>query len=110
MTLNGALAGMVSQCAGCDGFMPWAALVVGMFGGLAFFGTHEIMLKCKLDDPLDAVGVHGGGGKLIKFEFIIEVLIDRKPFQALLGSFANLSLCLDLESFGWETLWTHGTN
>ena len=62
-TLNGALTGMVAQCAGCNTYMPWAALVVGVFGGLAFVTCHELMLKCQLDDPLDAVAVHAGGGK-----------------------------------------------
>merc|ERR1712088_6131 len=32
LTLNGALAGMVAMCGGCDGYMPWAALLVGIFG------------------------------------------------------------------------------
>ena len=73
MTLNGALTGMVAQCAGCDSFEPWAALIVGAFGGVAFIAVHEIMLKLKLDDPLDAVAVHGGGG-------LIGVLA--KPFLA----------------------------
>lgn len=62
LTLNGALAGMVSQCAGCDVYMPWSALLVGVFGGCAFVAVHEAMLKAQLDDPLDAVAVHGGGG------------------------------------------------
>ena len=64
MTLNGALAGMVSQCAGCDVYMPWAALLVGVFGGWAFVAVHWAMLKARLDDPLDAVAVHGGGGEI----------------------------------------------
>jgi len=62
MTLNGALTGMVAQCAGCNLFEPWAALIVGVFGGIAFIAVHEAMLKMRLDDPLDAVAVHGGGG------------------------------------------------
>ena len=63
LSLNGALTGMVAQCAGCDTFMPWAALVVGCLGGLAYIGIHLLMLKLNLDDPLDAVAVHGGGGE-----------------------------------------------
>jgi len=62
MTLNGALTGMVSMCAGCNVFQPWAALIVGALGGAAFIAVHELMLKLRLDDPLDAVAVHGGGG------------------------------------------------
>merc|ERR1712018_733929 len=52
----------VAQCAGCDEYAPWGALIVGMFGGVAFIAIHTAMLKCRLDDPLDAVAVHGGGG------------------------------------------------
>jgi len=62
MTLNGALAGMVAQCGGCNSYEPWAALVVGALGGFLYLFVHVMMLKCKLDDPLDAVAVHGGGG------------------------------------------------
>jgi len=62
MCLNGALAGMVSLCGGCNVYEPWAALIVGGLGGVAFLLVHFGMLKLKLDDPLDAVAVHGGGG------------------------------------------------
>jgi len=50
------------MCAGCNVYEPWAALVIGVIGGGAFTATHFLMLKVKLDDPLDAVGVHGAGG------------------------------------------------
>jgi len=62
MCLNGALAGMVSLCGGCNHYEPWAALIVGGMGGVAFMVVHFTMLKMRLDDPLDAVAVHGGGG------------------------------------------------
>ena len=67
MTLNGALAGMVALCAGrmlqfyfhhqccmsgCDKYEPWAALLVGAWGGMGFIGMHHLMIKMKLDDPL----------------------------------------------------------
>ncbi len=45
LTLNGALAGMVAQCAGCNVYATWAAVVVGTIGGLAYLGTHFVMLK-----------------------------------------------------------------
>ena len=47
--------GMVSVCAGCNDFKPWAALLVGAVGGVAFIGWHYLMVKIKVDDPLDAV-------------------------------------------------------
>jgi len=63
-TLNGALAGMVSMCAGCNVYEPWAALLIGLVAGPVFFVIHNLMLKMRLDDPLDAVAVHMGGGTL----------------------------------------------
>ena len=64
MSLNGALTGMVSQCAGCNVFQPWAAFIIGGLAAGVFMGVHLLMLKIKLDDPLDAVAVHAGGGSL----------------------------------------------
>ncbi len=63
-TLNGSLTGMVAQCAGCNVYEPWAALVIGIMAGCVYVGISMLMLKVKLDDPLDAVAVHFGGGAL----------------------------------------------
>ena len=43
-------------------YEPWAALIVGGFGGVGFMIVHYGMLSLMLDDPVDAVAVHGGGG------------------------------------------------
>ena len=69
LTLNGVLAGMVSIYAGCDEYAPWGALIVGSFGGISFVGIHIIMERCEIDDPLDSVAVHGGGGMRFLFIF-----------------------------------------
>jgi len=109
LTLNGALTGMVAQCAGCDVFMPWAALIVGIIGGLAFTLVHNVMLKCRLDDPLDAVAVHGGGG-------VVGVLME--PFFAFgegifwVGGTAEpwkqlgVNLAGILAIFAWSAFWS----
>lgn len=55
---------MVAQCAGCNVFEPWAALLIGLMAGVIFNGVTALMLKLGLDDPLDAVAVHAGGGIL----------------------------------------------
>ncbi|CAH1780968.1 unnamed protein product [Owenia fusiformis] len=62
VTINGALTGMVSICAGCNVVYPWGAAVTGAIGGLTFLLWSHLILKCKIDDPLDAVAVHMGGG------------------------------------------------
>ncbi|KAK3756579.1 hypothetical protein RRG08_045094 [Elysia crispata] len=61
-TLNGALGGMVSICAGCNMIRPWVAAIVGLIGGIFFNVTSWGMTKLHVDDPLDAVAVHLGAG------------------------------------------------
>ncbi|XP_062589068.1 putative ammonium transporter 1 [Saccostrea cucullata] len=62
-TLNGALAGMVAICAGCNQMETYAAFIVGIGGGIAYMITTWLVLfKFKVDDPLDACAVHYGGG------------------------------------------------
>ena len=43
LTLNGALAGMISMCAGCDAYMPWSSLLIGTIGGFMFLFVGKAM-------------------------------------------------------------------
>ena len=62
LTCNGLLAGLVAICAGCAFVAPWAALLIGIIGGvIAVWGV----LQCErrgLDDPVGATSVHGIAG------------------------------------------------
>lgn len=59
MTMNGALAGLVSITAACAVVEPWAAMVIGAIGGvLVVFGVIALD-KMKIDDPVGAFPVHG---------------------------------------------------
>mmetsp|Transcript_7448 Transcript_7448/g.19549 ORF Transcript_7448/g.19549 Transcript_7448/m.19549 type:complete len:521 (-) Transcript_7448:645-2207(-) len=59
---NGILAGLVSVTAGCATVEPWATLLVGILGACAYRAASKLMLHMRIDDPLDAVAVHGACG------------------------------------------------
>lgn len=60
MALNGALAGLVSITAPCDGVSPIGAILIGAIGGaLVVSSVLFIDRKLKVDDPVGAVSVHG---------------------------------------------------
>ena len=60
MALNGALAGLVSITAPCDGVSPIGALIIGIIGGiLVVLSVLFIDKVLKVDDPVGAVSVHG---------------------------------------------------
>ena len=50
--------GMVSICAGCDRYYPWAAALLGATAGLLQLLFSMLWVKLKIDDPLDAAPVH----------------------------------------------------
>ncbi|KAK3697511.1 hypothetical protein QZH41_011278, partial [Actinostola sp. cb2023] len=60
--INGGLTGMVAICAGANVYRPYCALVVGIVAGFTYILWSWVILKMKVDDPLDAVAVHMGGG------------------------------------------------
>lgn len=60
--INADLTGMVAMCAGCNVMEEWAAIVVGMVAGPTYICWSALIFKLKIDDPLDAVAVHLGGG------------------------------------------------
>merc|ERR1719426_362773 len=59
---NGILAGLVSITAPCGSVQPGEAVLIGILGGLVYQGASMLMVKLKVDDPLDAFAVHGACG------------------------------------------------
>ena len=45
----------VSLCSGCNVFHPYASYVIGIVGGMTYVAWSTLMLRVKVDDPLDAV-------------------------------------------------------
>ena len=62
MTINGTLCGMIATCAFCNAADPWATFIVGIFAAFMYILVHYTMIWFRVDDPLDAVAVHSGGG------------------------------------------------
>jgi len=56
---NGALAGLVSITAGCSVVSGLSSIAIGLIGGLLYVGSSTLLLRLKIDDPLDACPIHG---------------------------------------------------
>ena len=67
---------MVASCAGCNDMEPWSAMVMGLVAGVVHTFLHVLVLKFYIDDPLDAIAVHLGGGK-----FALEIRKYRSWFR-----------------------------
>lgn len=59
---NGVLCGLVSITSGCSTIQPWAAFISGMIATPIFHGFSTLLLKLRIDDPLDAFPMHAGCG------------------------------------------------
>ena len=56
---NAVLAGLVSITANCAVVEPVGAFFIGMIGAFIYIGSKNLLIKLKVDDPLDAAPVHG---------------------------------------------------
>ncbi len=63
-TLNGSLAGLVGVTAGCAFVSPWAAILIGLTGGVLVIIAAEIVERAKIDDAVGAFAVHGTCGMM----------------------------------------------
>lgn len=102
MAMNGALGGLVAITAGCSVVYPWAAIVIGIVGGLVYYGFSKLLIKLKIDDAVDAIPVHfanGAWGVIAVGLFADKGLQDTAGFhdlhQGWFNDFgdANLLLC-----------------
>jgi len=59
MACNGILAGLVSITAPCSVVQAEFSIIIGVIGGLLYYGFSKLMVYLKIDDPLDAAAVHG---------------------------------------------------
>ena len=98
MTINGMVAGMVAISASCNRVDPHLALLVGLLAAVSFILVHHTMLWFNVDDPVDAVAVHAGGGAIgllvAPFVFRSGGVFDPEAEMAALGQ-----VCRHRESF-----------
>lgn len=60
--------GMVAACAGADALHQWAAAVVGIGAGVSYYVLAVVVVRARIDDPLDAAAgkpAGAGGGRVI---------------------------------------------
>ena len=68
---------MVSLCAGCNVFAPWASFIVAAVGATSYQLLSALMVAVRIDDPVDAIAVHGAGGiiGILSVPVFMEVII-----------------------------------
>ena len=62
LTCNGMVAGLVAICAGCAYVSPWAAMLIGLIGGVIAVWGVLLTERRGIDDPVGAASVHGLAG------------------------------------------------
>jgi ammonium transporter len=62
--LNGILAGLVAVTASCAVVTPGFALLTGVLAAGVYKGAEVLLLRLRIDDPLNAFPVHGACGTL----------------------------------------------
>jgi len=99
---NGILAGLVTICAGVGDVYPSVAIASGLLGGLAMEGGHVLVMKLRIDDPLDAFAVHGAGGMM---GVIIRPLFDKEGVDGeMFGAHILAIVCICAWSGGWTAI------
>lgn len=61
-TMNGCLTGLVAITAGCATVETWAAVLIGVAAGWVYLGLSKLLVRFRIDDAVDAIPVHMGGG------------------------------------------------
>ena len=93
---NAYLAGMVACGAGMNLYVPWAAFVAGLFGGIFYVGLCKLFEQLKIDDACEAFQLHGGGGTAGLF---LNALLH--PFKGLIYNSPEKGQFFGAQITGW---------
>eukprot|EP01130_Rhizamoeba_saxonica_P008318 TRINITY_DN3362_c0_g1_i2.p1 TRINITY_DN3362_c0_g1~~TRINITY_DN3362_c0_g1_i2.p1 ORF type:complete len:378 (-),score=82.64 TRINITY_DN3362_c0_g1_i2:36-1169(-) len=116
-TLNGLLGGLVGVTAPCAFIEPWAALIIGLLSGALYYVSSKLLVRIRVDDPLEVTCVHGvcgawgtiAVGIFAKTEYIEDVLgFETDHGGVIYGGIQQLAVqCLGLVVIlAWAGLWT----
>ena len=61
-TMNACLTGLVAITSPCASVEPWAAVLIGVIAGWVYLIGSRLLIRFKIDDAVDAIPVHLGGG------------------------------------------------
>jgi Amt family ammonium transporter len=96
LSLNGALAGLVSITAPCATVTPTSAILVGACGGVLVAASVRFFDRMQVDDPVGAISVHGVCGA---WGTLAAALFHQ-------GGFSSAQLATQLVGIGACFLWT----
>lgn len=80
---NGVLGGLVGITAGCSVVEPWCAIIIGGIAAMIIQGVDFVMMRLKIDDPLQAVHIHGFCG--MWGVFVVGLMATEKYVQQVYG-------------------------
>ncbi|XP_062517587.1 putative ammonium transporter sll0108 [Corticium candelabrum] len=60
--INGSLVGLVAISAGVSSVYPYGAFCIGGVAGVVYVHATEGIKRWRVDDPIDAISIHLGGG------------------------------------------------
>ncbi len=96
--MNGCLTGLVAITAGCATVEPWAGFVIGLVAGWVYLGASALILRLRIDDAVDAIPVHMGGGAW----GVLATGLFSNPNRMKLAGFAT-------DNLGWFYEWGRGS-
>ena len=112
---NGLLAGLVAVTSSCSVIEPWAALICGFVGAFVYVFSAKLLLKLRIDDPLEAAPIHGFtgawgvlyAGLMAKPEYLAEVYALSGASGAFYGKNGRLlgaNIVGIIAIFAWTTV------
>ena len=57
--MNSSLAGLVMITGICDDVNVYSALIIGLIAGLIYLSATQILERYRVDDPVEAIQIHG---------------------------------------------------